>query len=63
MIFDDLIKISLINHFQLSCGSNDAINEWKVYPGCRTPTCDAKLEIVDAWKTGGRFGQKIDFIV
>ena len=57
----NLLQFLSLTIFKLTCGSNDAVNEWKVFPGCRTPTCDAKLEIVDAWKTGGRFGRKTRF--
>jgi len=37
----------------LTCGQNEAVKDWTVYPGCKAPMeCKARLEIVDAWKMG-----------
>merc|ERR1712003_381049 len=37
----------------LECGQNKGILPWQVFHGCPKPMeCEARLEIVDAWKTG-----------
>ena len=36
----------------LPCKHNDAISWWNTRRGCATPSCEARLGIIDAWSIG-----------